>query len=254
MSDHQHSFVSDQYSPRANDYVTSIVHASGEDLDQVQAMVRGHSDAKVLDLGCGGGHISYAVAPHVREVVACDLTPAMLEAVQRTAAERGLANIAVRQSAAETLPFGDGEFDFVACRFTTHHWKDMDAGLREARRVLAGKGRAIFIDAVAPAHPLLDSHLQTVELLRDPSHVRDYTMPEWVAALARAKFAVTSVTSRKLRMDFPVWAARTRTPESMQQAIRMVQVHSAPEVRAHFAISEDGSFDLDVLTLEVAPV
>ena len=60
----------------------------------------------------------------------------MLDAVAATAAERGLTNITVRQAAAEHLPFADAHFDIVLCRFTTHHWQDMEAGLREARRVL----------------------------------------------------------------------------------------------------------------------
>ena len=79
--------------PRAAAYVASAVHSSGADLDQIEAFVRGRAGARVLDLGCGGGHVSYRVAPHVREVVACDLTPDMLAQVKRPAAERGLANI-----------------------------------------------------------------------------------------------------------------------------------------------------------------
>lgn len=36
----------------------------------------------------------------------------------------------------------------------------------------------VFIDVVSPEHAVFDTHLQTVELLRDPSHVRDYTVSE----------------------------------------------------------------------------
>ena len=212
MSETQHAFVAAQYGPRANDYVTSLVHSSGEDLDQLEALLRGHAGARVLDLGCGGGHVSYRASPHVAAVVACDLTPGMLAAVERTAASRGLSNITVQQAAAESLPFADGSFDFVLCRFSAHHWHRMEAGLREARRVLAPAGCAVFIDTVAPADPVLDTHLQAIELLRDGSHVRNYAVAEWIAALARAGLAVTSLCCRGLVMDFPVWVARTNTP------------------------------------------
>jgi ubiquinone/menaquinone biosynthesis C-methylase UbiE len=252
MSASQHAFVSDHYAPRAADYVTSAVHSAGADLDQIEAAVRGAAGARVLDLGCGGGHVSYRAAPHVGEVVACDLTQDMLDAVARTAAERGLPNIRVQRGAAERLPFGDAGFDFVLCRFSAHHWNDFEAGLREARRVLRPGGRAVFADAVAPAHPLLDTHLQAIELLRDVSHVRDYTAAEWVAALARAGFAVTAMTARKLRMEFSSWIARTRTPAAHVAAIRALQAATPEAVRRHFAIDAEGSFDLDTLTMEMA--
>lgn len=251
MRTSQHAFAAEQYGVRARDYVTSAVHSAGADLDQIEAELRGQGIGRALDLGCGGGHVSYRAAPHVGEIVACDVTPDMLEVVRSTAAERGLGNISVRQSAAEHLPFSDGEFDIVLCRFTVHHWHNAEAGLREARRVLKAGGRAIFIDAVAPADPVLDSHLQAIELLRDVSHVRDYSIAEWVAALARSGFALDSVTRRTLWMDFPVWVARTRTLPAHQEAIRSLLAGAPPAVREHFRVAEDGSWDLDTATFIV---
>jgi SAM-dependent methyltransferase len=250
MSTTQHDFVAGHYAPRAAAYVASAVHSAGADLDQIEAFVRGRSEARALDLGCGGGHVSYRAAPHVREVVAYDLTADMLEEVKRTAAERGLGNIVTQQGVAERLPFADGAFDIVLCRFTAHHWHNFEAGLREARRVLKVKGSAVFADVVSPAHPLLDTHLQTLEMLRDMSHVRNYDMAEWIAALERSGFSPTGVSARKLRMDFPVWTERTRTPEPFVVALRMLQAQASEAVRTHFAIDPDGSFDLDTMTIE----
>ena len=45
-------------------------------------------DERVLDAGCGAGHTALAFAPHVAEVVAMDLSDAMLEQVALLAAER----------------------------------------------------------------------------------------------------------------------------------------------------------------------
>ena len=228
----------------------SAVHSAGADLDQIEEAVRGRAGARVLDLGCGGGHVSYRAAPHVATVVACDITADMLLAVERSAADRGLHNIETRQAAAESLPFPDGEFDIVLCRFTAHHWNDVEAGLREARRVLKRGGRAVFSDVAAPAHPLLDTHLQTLELLRDPSHVRNYTAAQWIGALARAGFTAQSLTARKLRMEFDVWTARTKTADVFVAALRALQSQASPAVRDHFGIDPQGSFDLDTLVIE----
>ena len=249
MSETQNSFTADHYAPRAQAYIDSRDHSQGADLDEMEEIIRGAGLGRVLDLGCGGGHVSYRAAPHVGAVVACDVTPAMLEAVARTAAARGSGNIETRHAAAEALPFADADFDAVLCRFTAHHWATVEAGLREARRVLKPGGLAVFMDAVAPPDRAADSHLQTVELLRDASHVRDYSVAEWFAMLSRAGFAVERATRRKLRMVFPTWIARTAVPPATAAAIRALQEGASASVRTHFAIGEDGSFDLDTATL-----
>ena len=249
----QHTFTAEQYAPRAADYVSSAVHAQGADLEQIAALLRDMSGARALDLGCGGGHVSYCAAPHVAEVVAIDVTQAMLDEVGRTAEARGLANIFTERAAAEALPFPASSFDVVLCRFSAHHWCDLDAGLREARRVLKTTGFAIFIDVVAPANPLLDTHLQAVEVLRDPSHVRNYTSAEWAAALARAGLEVQGMTLRKLRMEFDVWTARTATPAIRADAVRSLQTLAPDLVKSHFAIDEAGSFDIQSATFLAAP-
>jgi SAM-dependent methyltransferase len=253
----QPNFAAAHYSPRARAYVTSAVHSAGADLDQIEVELRGlgttREAARVLDLGCGGGHVSYRAAPLVAQVVACDITQSMLDEVARTAAERGLTNVVVRQAAAEKLPFESSSFDVVLCRFTAHHWQAMEAGLREARRVIKQPGRAVFVDTIAPADRTLDTHLQAVELLRDPSHVRNYSTAEWVSALSRSGFSLDSITIRTLRMEFPVWIARTRTPKLHAEAIRGLQASSPDVVRAHFAIEDDGSFDLEAATMVVLP-
>ena len=249
MSDAQNSFTAGHYAPRAQAYVDSRDHSHGADLDEMEECIRGAGLRRVLDLGCGGGHVSYRAAPHVGTAVACDVTPAMLDAVARTAAARGLANVETRQASAEALPFADAEFDAVLCRFTAHHWADVEAGLRQARRVVRPGGLAVFMDAVAPPDRAADTHLQAVELLRDASHVRDYGVAEWLAMLSRAGFAVERATRRKLRMDFPTWIARTAVPPATAAAIRALQDGASDAVRAHFALGPDGSFDLDTATM-----
>ena len=58
------------------------------------------------------------------------------------------------------------------------------------------------MDVVSPGHPLLDIYLQTVEVLRDTSHVRNYAPGEWLALLTEAGLVVREVTSDRLMLEF----------------------------------------------------
>lgn len=243
--------VQANFGPRANAYVESSVHSQGDDLNQLAAVVRQLAPQRAIDLGAGGGHVSYTIAPHAGSVMAVDLSDNMVAAIRETAASKGLANIEAQQASVENLPFADECFDYLACRFTAHHWHDVNAGLREARRVLPKGAKAAFIDVIAPAAPLLNTHLQAIELLRDTSHVRNYTVAEWSEMLGRAGFAMEAMHPSRLRMEFKSWVARIGTPERLCAAILMLQDKASPEVKAHFDIEPDGSFMLDMVMLQV---
>ncbi|OZI68883.1 class I SAM-dependent methyltransferase [Bordetella genomosp. 1] len=241
--------VERQFSPQAQAYLTSAVHAQGADLLQMADIAQAHPGARVLDMGCGGGHVSFHVAPHVAHVTAYDLSQSMLDVVAGEAAKRGLDNLATCRGKAERLPFADGEFDLVMSRYSTHHWEDPGLGLREAFRVLKPGGTAVFADIASPGGALLDTWLQTIEVLRDTSHVRNYSQSEWLALLADAGFVVQGFTPRKLALEFSSWVTRMRTPAPLVQALRdMLAIAPAP-VKQHFQIQADGSFSSDSLTL-----
>ncbi len=250
MSVTHQTLVATQFGPRARAYVESGDHAKGADLARLKAIVKDQPGGRILDLGCGGGHVSFAVAPHARDVVAYDLSADMLDAVRGEAAERGLHAIRTEQGVAEALPFPDASFDFVFTRFSAHHWSDLAAGLAGMRRVLKPGGLAIVMDAFAPEAVLHDTFLQSIELLRDPSHVRDYTLVEWAAALKAAGLRPMAPVTAKLRLAFDGWIRRIGTPDAQMRAIRALQTQMPRDVIAHFAIEPDGSFLLDTMMIE----
>jgi ubiquinone/menaquinone biosynthesis C-methylase UbiE len=240
--------VAGAFGATAAAYLTSQVHASGADLERLaatfaaDAAAGGH--AAVLDMGCGAGHASFAVAPHVREVVAYDLAPPMLATVAAAARERGLASIRTQQGAAEALPFAEASFDWAISRLSAHHWRDVPRALGQARRVLKPGGRLLFIDIAGVDDPLLDTHLQAIELLRDGSHVRDWRAGEWLAMLADAGFDARIDARWRIAIAFGPWVARMRTPAEHVAALRALWQSAPDEVRRYFDVQADGSFKL----------
>ena len=136
-------------------------------------------------------------------------------------------------------------FDVVATRFSAHHWHAFAEGIAEMARVLKPGGLALMSDVVSPGVSLLDTWLQTLELLRDPSHVRDASTAEWDAALAAAGLAIERIEHLRLRLDFATWVARMDTPEPQVTAIRMLQARAASAVKDYFEMEEDSSFTVD---------
>lgn len=250
MQERSHdTVVGDQFGRRAASYLTSAVHMAGEDLAELRALVQARPASVALDLGSGAGHATFALSPLVQKVIAYDLSVAMTATVAREAARRGMHNIEVRQGSVAALPYADATFDLVVSRYSAHHWSDAGAGLREARRVLKPDGRAVFMDAIAPGPALLDTWLQTLELLRDPSHVRDYTLAQWHALMEQAGLRPDRARSFRIRMEFASWVARMDTPPAHATAIRSLQDSASAEVRRYFEIEQDGSFTIDSMLI-----
>ncbi len=250
MNNHHEALVKSQFGGQATAYLQSNVHAQGADLRRLSEWLSEDGEATVLDVGCGAGHASFTAAPQVSQVTAYDLSEGMLAVVAKEAEKRGLSNITCAQGPAEILPFGDNSFDVVISRYSAHHWHDMQAALMEIRRVLKPGGRFIMMDIASPGKAILDVWLQTIEMLRDPSHIRNYSQGEWLAMVNNRGMVVDKLVADRLHLEFSSWVARMKTPDNIIEAIRYLQEKVSHEVREHFAIAEDGSFTSDTIMFQ----
>ena len=250
MATQHHDNVDKQFGEQAGAYLTSAVHASGQDLQRLAERLSGAPNAKLLDMGCGAGHASFTAARYVKEVVAYDLSDKMLAVVREAAAERGYHHLHTQQGYAENLPFKDEEFDIVISRYSAHHWHDVGRALREVCRVLRPGGKAIFMDISAPGRPVMDIWLQTVEALRDTSHVQDYSPGQWMTMMTESGLAIQGLFQGRLELEFSSWVERMRTPDVMVQAIRAYQLSAPDDVQRYYALQSDGSFSTDTIFIE----
>ena len=108
------------------------------------------SGDKVLDGCCGTGDLALAARKAgAREVVGLDFSEEMLVRARRKAPELAWVRGDLLQ-----LPFADGEFDAATVGFGIRNVDDLDAGLRELRRVVKPGGRLAILEITRPHGPL----------------------------------------------------------------------------------------------------
>ena len=236
--------VERQFSQVAEHYRTSAVHAAGEDLARLVEAAALSGQETVLDAGSGAGHTALAVAPYAARVTSVDLSASMLAQGRRLALERGLGNVHFEVGDVEALTFADGSFDVVTSRYSAHHWPHPQVALREIHRVLRPGGRFVLSDIVSYDDFTADTHLQAIELLRDPSHVRDHTAAQWLAMLAERGFAAQVIFTWGVRLQFDNWVERMATPAPAVAMLRTLLANAPAEVRARLQVEEDDSFTL----------
>ena len=103
--------------------------------------VRPRRGEAILDMAGGTGDVAFRLARRGARVMVADINPDMLEVGRERAGKRGIEGLAWRQENAEELTFGDATFDAYTIAFGIRNVTDIEAALREARRVLRTGGR-----------------------------------------------------------------------------------------------------------------
>jgi ubiquinone/menaquinone biosynthesis C-methylase UbiE len=104
-------------------------------------------DDVVVDIGCGPGTGARYAARLGASVTGIDPAPVMLRVARALTRSR---NIRYVEGAAEALPLPDAFATVVWAIATVHHWRDVDDGLREVRRILRPGGRFVAIERRSP--------------------------------------------------------------------------------------------------------
>ncbi|MEZ4614155.1 MAG: methyltransferase domain-containing protein [Caldilineaceae bacterium] len=235
--------VQSQFGQVAANYTTSAVHAKGADLEAMLAAANLSGTERVLDAGTGTGHTALAFARQAAQVTAIDFTENMLAQGRTLAAAQSLTNLDFRLGDVEALPVADQTFDLVVSRYSAHHWPHPQQALHEFTRVLKPGGRLILDDIVSYDDLICDTYLQSIELLRDPSHVRDHTVKQWLAMITAAGFTKAEVVYQgDVWIDFASWIARMATPEANAQMIRNLFDGAPAEFRAVLKIEATHDF------------
>ena len=213
--------VQRQFGRTAAAYVDSATHARGEDLDRIVALAREHGGERLVDVGTGVGHTLRRVAPSFGAAIGVDATREMLKAGQTVLEGAGVANALLVQADATALPIASRSVDVVTSRLAAHHFADAAAAFREIGRILRAGGLFILVDNFAPDDPALDTFINELETLRDPSHVRNHSVQGWRELLERAGLRATVDSDTAVtKLTTVDWLERSQTPPDRAEEVR----------------------------------
>ena len=178
--------MGDVWSDRAELYRTSAIHSSGDDLDLLVEWCEPGEGVTALDVATGGGHVARRLREAGATVVTVDPAPGMQ---------------ADTTAAAEDLPFADASFDVVACRLAAHHFADVGLAVKEFARVASG--RVVICD-----NTFVSDASEEADVVRDPSHVRNYSVDEWHELFAAADLHLADERFMYRPLEIEPWLER----------------------------------------------
>lgn len=200
--------VQQQFSTHAERYAVSKVHAHGQSLQRMIELVDPQSDDLVLDVATAAGHTALRFAARTQQVIGTDLTPATLEVARRLTRERRQQNLEFSGADAEALPFPDGTFDVVTCRYAFHHMPDAAQAVGEMVRVCRVGGQVALVDNIAPDNEHTAGWINEFETIRDPSHYRLWSLESIIGLFEAAGLTVAERETLFKPMDFEDWTWR----------------------------------------------
>jgi SAM-dependent methyltransferase len=179
--------------------------------------------ARTLDVGCGPGRSTLALAAAGARVVAVDTHEPFLRRLRRAAADQGLADrITVHQASMGALPFADAAFDAVWSEGAAY-LLGVDEALRRWRRLLAPGGALVVTDvgwATPTPAPASRAFWAEYPAMRDPAAT--------VAAAEAAGYDVVGT----YRLPESDWWAEYYDPLAARIDALEAELGTDPQVRA----------------------
>ena len=168
--DHQRQ-IKEEFSRQANTFSNAAALTDSGVVDRIRSAAGLGDKLRVLDVGCGPGIVTEALAGDGHEVIALDLTPEMVRSARQRCQESGFFNVHYVIGQAEYLPFEEAAFDAVITRLTIHHFTNPGVVCSDMARITRSSGRLIVVDIVSSENADESELHNALEKLRDPSHV-----------------------------------------------------------------------------------
>jgi ubiquinone/menaquinone biosynthesis C-methylase UbiE len=207
-------------------------------LRTIAAAVGANTIRDILDLGCGTGRYSGALAEYFgARVIAVDPAETMLAEARK----KSLANVTLRKGSGESIPLADGSVDLVFISMAYHHFEAPAAAASECHRVLREGGmaclRAASIDRIGE-YPYVPFFSRTPELCRE--HLASVEAMQRTFVEAGFDCVSHQVVRSELASDWPTFAERTalRADSILQRLSDAEFAEGMERLRLHAATAQ----------------
>ena len=230
MPDSGHkAVVQESFTRQADVYAVTPTVSDPSRIARLVEAVDPAPESRVLEVACGPGFLALAFGARCREAIGLDLTDAPLAIAEKNRRERQLENVHFEHGDADRLPFADGEFDVVVCRFAFHHFEEPARVLGEMARVCRPRGKVAVEDLVTSEHRGRGDYQNRIERLRDPSHTRALAPTELLRLFTAAGLELERLYSAELVQNLERWLANSRTPPERASEVRALIERDARE-------------------------
>jgi len=130
----------------SNGYDGKALRFFPESAKNMAALLDLQGDEQVLDVACGTGHASLAIAPRLSRgrITAVDLSPGMLDQARKKAASLGIRNVEFLERDMQELGFAECPVDIAVCAFGIFFVMDMEAQLAHIASMVKPGGRVMI--------------------------------------------------------------------------------------------------------------
>lgn len=218
-SNHKNT-VREEFTKQATAYAANSSLSDSKKVDRLVRATDASSEARVLDVATGPGHLAFGFADVCDEVVGIDLTEAPLAIAEETKQERGVDNIHFQKGDAENLPFDDNAFDIVICRLAFHHFENPSQVLQQMVQVCRPNGTVCVADLVVSEYSDRGNYQNRFEQLRDPSHVCALSLSDLIILFTNNGLEISNVDTGVLIQEVEQWLSNAQTPESRADRAR----------------------------------
>lgn len=212
-----------QFGKQAKAYSKGNIFVDGFHLSKIVEITGIKENQSVLDVATGSGFLALEFAKKTKNVTGCDITRNMLLHAREKQKDPG-PNVDFLLCDVESLPFPDGTFDIVSCRFAFHHFPDPGKALLEMRRVC--RKSIVLVDGVSPEDPEKSKFHNEIEKMRDPSHVRINSLSEIKKMFEETGTVIKDISHWEIPQDFDEWIRRAGTDEETIKKIRRLMTGS----------------------------
>jgi SAM-dependent methyltransferase len=208
-----------EFTHQSRSFGASAAISSEQTLGVLTELVPADPTARWIDVACGPGVVSRALAARVGTVTGVDLTPAMVEEAERVALEEGIANVSFLLGNATALDLTDGSFDGAITRFSLHHIPVPSRVLAEMARLVRPGGWIVVGDQVTDDDGEGAAWHQEIERLRDPTHWASQRLGRLREMGEEAGLELDEERLVPIEIDYEDWLARGSAGQSASPLI-----------------------------------